>query len=557
MNAQASRLRVLWAAALCTLAADAAEAQFREPPPPAAYALQDVTVVDATGARREGMTIVVRGGLIETIGRGAAVPADARVLGGDSLVVYPGLIDAHGKAAVELPRDSIDRRTVKSWAPTREAIGFRPHRLIADYLTATGRDGAAQRNAGIVAVAVHPTTGLMPGQGALLLLRPDAASASEMLLDPSLGPVFTLRGGRGFYPSTTMGTLAWYRQTFLDAARHTRLAQAASSDARGVGLPAFDRDYAVLQGVVGGAAPVWFVANTSGEIRQALQLAAELELAPVIVGGREAWKVADELKRRDVPVLVSVDFTKPERWKPESKDSASTEAGVLRERRAIEDEYRNAGRLAQAGVRFALVSDGGGADLLEGARTAIRYGLGEDAALRALTAAPAALLGQPRLAQLEAGMPANLVVTSGPLFEKDTRVRYTFVAGGLEENEAGGSAARASRDGGGDAAVSAAGTWSVEIETPDGAQPATMTLTQEGTSVSGTFDSELGSAPLSGSIEGNEISMSMTITAGGQSLRVELSGTIEGDTARGTAATPMGSMDWTARRTAPGAEAAR
>lgn len=557
MNAQASRLRVLWAAALCTLAVDAAEAQFREPPPPAAYALQNVTVVDATGARREGMTIVVRGGLIETIGRGAAVPADARMLTGDSLVVYPGLVDAHGKAAAELPRDSIDRRTVKSWAPTREAIGFRPHRQLADYLTATGRDGAAQRKAGIVAVAVHPTEGLMPGQGALLLLRPDAASAAEMLLDPSLGPVFTLRGRRGFYPSTTMGTLAWYRQTFLDAARHTRLAQAASSDARGVGLPAFDRDYAALQGVVGGAAPVWFVANTSGEIRQALQLADELDLAPVIVGGREAWKVADELKRRDVPVLVSVDFTKPERWKPESKDSASTEAGVLRERRAIEDEYRNAGRLAQAGVRFALVSNGGAADLLEGARTAIRYGLEEAAALRALTATPAGLLGVPRLVQLEAGMPANLLVAGGPLFEKGTRVRYTFVAGGLEENEAGGGVARAGRATGGDTDVSAAGTWSIDIETPEGAQSATLTLTQEGSSVSGTFDSELGTAPVNGSIEGNELNLTLTLDAGGQTIRVDMTGTVEGDTASGTAATPMGSMNWTARRTAPGAEATR
>jgi len=545
---------MLWAAALCMLAADDVQAQFREPPRAAAYALQNATVVDAMGQRREGMTVVVRGPVIESIGRGAAVPADARVLAGDSLVVYPGLIDAHGKAAHVLPADSIDRRTVKSWAPTREAIGFRPHREIADYLTVTASDAAAQRRAGIVAVAVHPTDGLMPGQGALLLLRADAAGPADMLLDPSLGPVFTLRSRRGFYPSTGMGTLAWYRQTFLDAARQTRIAQAASNDARGIGLLPFDRDYAMLQSVSGGAVPVWFLANTSSEIRQVLLLSEELGLRPIIVGAREAWKLADELKRRDIAVLASVDFTKPKQWKPESADSASSEPGVLRERRAIEDEYRNAGRLAEAGVRFALVSNGGEADLLAGTRKAITYGLSEAAALQALTLTPAALLGVPALGRLEAGAPANFVVANGPLFGRDTRVRYTMVAGVLETNQAGASGARggASAD-----AVSAAGTWSIETETPEGSQPGTLVLTQDGGNVTGTFRSQFGDAPVNGTINGSELSLTMVLSFGGQQLRIELSGTIDGETASGTAETPMGSARWTGRRTSPNTEALR
>ncbi len=554
MKAQASRLRVLCVAASLTLAAQAVEAQFTEAPPPAAYALQDVTLVGADGVRHDGVTVVVRGGLIEAIGRGTPVPPDARVLAGDTLYVYPGLIDAHGNVAHELPRDSIDRRTVKAWAPTRAAQGFRPHRQIADYITARGSDGRALRRDGVVAVAVHPTDGLMPGQGALVLLRPDAASSAELLLDPSLGPVFTLRGRRGFYPSTVMGTFAFYRQTFLDAARHTRIAQAADRDARGIGLPSFDRDYAALQAVVGGATPVWFIANTSGEIRQALALSQELDFRPVIVGGKEAWKVADELKRREVPVLVSVDFTKPEQWKPESEDSASTEAGVVRERREIENEYRNPGRLAAAGVRFALASGGGEANLREGARTAIRYGLDEAAALRALTTTPAALLDAPALARVEAGMPANLVVADGPLFEEDARVRYTFVAGQLEEAGAGGSSGGGGSSG---EAVSAAGTWSVDVESPQGTQSSTLTLTQDGSEVSGTMESELGSTPVTGTVEGNTLSFTMTLQFGGQSMRLDFSGTIEGDSASGTATTPMGDLNWTARRTAPGAEAAQ
>ena len=555
MRAQASRSRVLCAAAVLLLPAASASAQFTEPPPPAAYALRNVTLVAPDGARSAGVTLVVRGEFIEALGPGVAVPADARLLDGDSLFVYPGLVDAHGTVEHAIPPDSIDRRAVKSWNPTREAQGFRPHRRIADFVTATGRDAAALRRKGVVAVGLHPTEGLMPGQGALLLLRADAASSTGLILDPALGPVFTLRGGRGFYPSTVMGAIAFFRQTFLDAHRHNRIAQAAQSDAR-AGLPAFDRDYAAVSQVVGGGTPVWFIASTSDQIRQALRLAAELDFRPIIVGGAEAWKVADELAAADVPVLVSLEFTEPRRWKPETKDSSSTEAAVLHERRALEDEYRNTGRLAAAGVRFALTSNGGKAELIEQTRTAIRYGLDEAAALRALTATPATLLGAPALARVQAGMPANFVVTSGPLFDEGTRVRYTFVAGALEEGAAAGARRSTAADSAGMAQV--AGTWTVEVQSPQGAQPSTLTLTQDGTAISGTMDSELGSAPVSGTVEGGTIEFSVTINIGGQSMTIEFSGDVDGDSASGTATMPMmGNTTWTARRTAPGTEDAQ
>ncbi|MCJ7627710.1 MAG: hypothetical protein MUO50_04900, partial [Longimicrobiales bacterium] len=62
-----------------------ASAQYREPPPPAAYALENVTVVHADGREEAGVNVVVRGGLIVAMGAGVGIPADALVLEGDSL----------------------------------------------------------------------------------------------------------------------------------------------------------------------------------------------------------------------------------------------------------------------------------------------------------------------------------------------------------------------------------------------------------------------------------------------------------------------------------------
>src|SRR5690606_17275956 len=164
----------------------------------------------------------------------------------------------------------------------------------------------------------------------------------------------------GLYLSSQMGVLAWYRQTFLGAKHLLNAASCANGDVSGPAA-AFDPDMSVVQDLLRNSGRVFFVANGSNEIRRVLGLAREFSFRPVIVGGAEAWRVADELKAADVPVLVSVDFAKPRRWKPDEK-ADSTDApepldpAAAREKKELEDAYANAGRLAAAGVTFALVS---------------------------------------------------------------------------------------------------------------------------------------------------------------------------------------------------------
>jgi hypothetical protein len=560
-----------WAglAAAATLASPGPlAAQFSEPPEPAAYALQGVTVVRPDGTRQAGVNLVIRGGKIEAIGAALAIPADAKLLEGDSLYVYPGIIDAQGEADYEFPEQEIDRSEVASWNPPRHVQGFMPHRRVVDYLEATGGDLADQRKEGVVAAAVHPSGRMMPGRGVLLVFRTDAETPEALVVQSTLGPLMTFQGAGGVYPSSLFAVIAFYRQMFLDAAHHAAQQQAFDRNPGTLERPAWDPDMEVVREVMAARAPVFFAADLARDIQRVLKLAREHGFRPIIVGGQEAWKVADELSAQNVPVLASLDFPKPKRWKPEKKkeekeaepepepgsngaesqdeeaEGKELDAGALREKQELEDKYANAGRLAAAGVRFALTSGGGKAEIREGTRKAIEYGLKEDDALRAVSTTPATLLGLEPLVRLQAGSSATLLVTDGPLFDEDTKIRYTFVAGGLEEGK------KESAGSGEEPSVDMTGSWEVTVDTGDETITAVMKVTQEGAKFAGTMETPFGEGKVEdGTVSGNAIEFAIVIGAGEESMRVEVRGTVEGENASGDGDSPDGSFTWTARRT--------
>jgi hypothetical protein len=541
-------------------------AQYEAPPTPAAYALQGVTVVNADGSRLAGVNVVVRRGLIEAMGLDVVIPPDARVLEGDSLFVYPGIVDAQGSADYEFPEIEVDRSGIASWDPPRHVQSFMPHRKVVDYVTQTGPGLEEERQKGLVAAAVHPEGRLMPGRGTVLIFRKGPAVPEELVVRPVLGPTLSFRGAQGVYPSTLFAVIAFYRQTFEDARHHGAQVAAYGRDPEGLNAPAWDPDLDVMRELMGGES-AFFAVDYGRDIQRVLGLAEEYGFVPVIVGGDEAWKVADELKARGTPVLVSLDFPEPERWKPDEDKPDEAEptepkpgngngedemdAAAQREKQRLEDIYSNAGRLSAAGVPIALTSGGGQADILEGARKAIEYGLSEEAALAAITATPASLLGLPGLSRIEQSRAATFIVTDGPLFDEETTIRYTFIEGALEV----GKKAR----GTGEApAVNVTGTWEMSIDSDMGSMSAKMVLTQEGAEFAGTMQSDFGESKIKdGVVSGNDISFTLVFAMGGESMELEFTGTAEGDKASGSSDGPFGSISWTAKRSGPGEEIER
>jgi len=140
----------------------------------------------------------------------------------------------------------------------------------------------------------------------------------------------------------------------------------------------------------------------------------------ILVGGRDAWRVADRLKAADVAVIVGGTFELPAR-----RDDG------------YDDIYANAGKLQAAGVRFCIASSNGtaggatnGRNLPNEAGMAAAFGLPVDEALKAITLYPAQILGVgAELGSIETGKRATLMVTNGDPLEIPTQVEMAFIDG--------------------------------------------------------------------------------------------------------------------------------
>src|SRR5918997_4019820 len=64
------------------------------------YAITNARIVTVTGPIIERGTVVIRNGLIAAAGANVNAPSDARVIDGNGLTVYPGLIDSYTNLAL-------------------------------------------------------------------------------------------------------------------------------------------------------------------------------------------------------------------------------------------------------------------------------------------------------------------------------------------------------------------------------------------------------------------------------------------------------------------------
>ena len=148
--------------------------------------------------------------------------------------------------------------------------------------------------------------------------------------------------------------------------------------------------------------PVWWQADTRDEIHRALDLAAEFGTTVVIVGGREASKVADRLKAEHVAVILPLGFaeepkvpTEEEYQKRPLLEQEEPLKLLVQRRDKWKQQVGTAAVLAKAGIPFAFATEG--LERLDTfpaqLRALISNGLTADQALSALTTQAAKIAG--------------------------------------------------------------------------------------------------------------------------------------------------------------------
>jgi hypothetical protein len=94
------------------------------------------------------------------------------------------------------------------------------------------------------------------------------------------------------------------------------------------------------------------------------------------------------------------------------------------------------------------------------------------------------------------------------------------------------------------------GKWDVMLRTPQGDMPANTTITDNGGKLTGTFGSQLGEVPLTGSLAGKAVKLSMVAQTPQGDLTVEMTGDLDGDSIVNGKAdiVGIGQLEWSAKR---------
>jgi autotransporter translocation and assembly factor TamB len=98
-------------------------------------------------------------------------------------------------------------------------------------------------------------------------------------------------------------------------------------------------------------------------------------------------------------------------------------------------------------------------------------------------------------------------------------------------------------------AVDITGSWAMTVETPQGTMVITANFKQDGELLTGTHISEMGEAPLKGTVKGADVEYTLTLDMGGQQMSIVHKAKVDGDTMRGSADIEgMGTIAFTAKR---------
>ncbi|MCH9002236.1 MAG: amidohydrolase family protein [Planctomycetes bacterium] len=380
-----------------------------------AFAIVNATVHPISSPIIENGRVIIVEDRIHAIGPDAEIPPGAGVVDAAGLHVYPGLIDAGsslGLTEIGAIRGSRDARDIGKFNPhLRAASAIHPH---SEHIRVT-------RSAGTTTALAVPTGGNISGQS--VIIRLDGWTAPEMIETieyamhmkiPSL-PVH-LKGTKEEKKKKRKAhdkEIKALRKYIEKAKLYAKAKAAADGDA----TSDFEVDLALeaLLPYVRGEKPVVFHTRRYKDIVESIAFAEKYGLRCILSGAQEAWKLADELAEKKIPVILGTPLSYP--------------AGDFEPWDSV---YRCAHVLNKAGVRFCFASRSASSAYNLGiqAGMAVAHGLPAERGEHALTLGAAEILGLgDRLGSLEVGKRADIILTTGSPLQATTQVTHVFIAG--------------------------------------------------------------------------------------------------------------------------------
>ena len=382
---------------------------------------QTTAIVDATvhtvgpAGTIENATILIEEGVITAVGSGVAAPRDATVIDAAGKIVTPGLFTPYGQLGlVEVgssagPPDSVQRGDQFTASfDIADAVNPRSTLFAVNRIEGVTRALAAPQARGADEMTSHVISGL----AAIINLSGDSNPVDKR----SAAMVVNLgEGGVGLAGDSRAANLLVLRNALEEAADYRTNRAAFERGQRRVyhfSVP----DLNALQDVLTGDVPILANVDRASDIEALLRLAAEYDVRVIVHGGTEAWMVAEQLAAERIPVLMAPTANLPGNFDRLNarRDAAQilTDAGVEVGFAGPQSQTHNARNITQA------------------AGNAVSEGLDWDAALRAVTLAPARIFGVgDRLGSIEPGKEADIVIWPADPLELTSYPERVFIRG--------------------------------------------------------------------------------------------------------------------------------
>lgn len=501
------------------------------------YALTNATVITKPGTELKETTVVIKDGLIQSVGKNVSIPANAQVIDASKLYVYAAFIDGMSNTGAKRPENPERPQNLFTPDPPNSYAGITPENSVVEQLDVTNSSISSLRDAGFAISNAVPYGRMLPGSSSLILLK-NADHPDKIILKKDVALFAQWVGAPGAYPGNILGMMAKWRNLYRNAEQDKRHMELYAQNPAGLPRPENDRVSQAFYPIINKQKPVIFNVDGILDVRRAMRLQKDLGFPLIVAGVEQAWELTEEFKNSGTQVFLSLDV--PDEPKPGKEDDKSEDLKSMEDRKMefYKIHVGQAGKLAEAGINFGFaVGNVRANSILKNVKTYIDNGLSEDAALAALTTNAASILGISNITgSVEQGKIANVLVSTAPIFSKDAQVKMMFVDGDKFEYEIKEKKEGAKADAAPSAAASSdpiVGTWTYALETPQVEQGGKMIIRKENGTYSGVLTSTDGSPDNDMnniSFRDGQLSFDFAIDAGGTSVEIVVTGTINGKT---------------------------
>ena len=386
------------------------------------YAFVNATIyVDFETVIKNG-TLLIQDDKILSVGEKLEVPKNAITYDLKGKFIYPSFIDLYSDYGI--PQTKItttpNSKSIQMESNIKGAYGWN-QAIKSDYdaykFFVLNQEKAEElKKIGFGSVLSSSKDGIVRGSGVLVSLATKKENES-IILDKAAGFYSFSKGSSNQdYPSSLMGSIALLRQTYYDAIWYD---QNKNKTEYNISLDAFNKQKDL---------PSIFEVNDKLNAIRAAKIGKEFKINYIIKACGNEYQRINDIQNTQLKYIVPLNF--PVAYDVE--DPFDAESISLTELKHWELAPTNPATFEKNFIPFCLTAS----DLkdknqfLINLRKAVKYGLSEKMALKALTLNPATFINvQDKIGKLKSGFLANFFISSTSIFESDAAIMQNWVNG--------------------------------------------------------------------------------------------------------------------------------